>query len=187
MKRRIVLHDKTVAYAIKTSKRARRMRVAVYCDSTVVVTLPNGFAESKVEHFLRIKAAWVLDKIAYFKTLGNTVRLPNGKRAFKKYREEAYGFVERKIEEINKIYNYSYNKIVIKNHKTRWGSCSKKRNINFNYRIIFLPERLAEYIIAHELCHLGAFDHSRKFWSLVEKSIPDFRKCIKELNTLVRL
>lgn len=187
MKRRITLHNKTINYAVKKSKRARRLRVAVYCDSAVVVTAPQGLSESKIEHFLRLKAAWVLDKIAYFRNLGKTIQLPRGKRAFKKYRNEALAFVENKIADINKIYNYSYNEIVVKNHKSRWGSCSKKRNLNFNYRVIFLPVRLAEYIIAHELCHLGALDHSRKFWGLVERVVPDFRSRIKELNALVKL
>jgi len=187
MRRSITLHGKTIDYAVRKSKRARRLRVAVYCDSAVVVTAPLGFAENKIERFLRLKAAWVLDKIAYFSDLGKTIQLPMGKRAFRKYRVEALEFVERKIPEINKIYHHSYNKVVIKNHKSRWGSCSKKRNLNFNYRIIFLPEKLAEYIIAHELCHLANFDHSRKFWGLVEKSVPDFRKRIRELNDLAKL
>ena len=187
MRRRIKLHETTIDYAVKKSKRARRLRVAVYCDSAVVVTVPYDFAENKIEHFLRLKAAWVLDKMEHFKNLGKTIQLPRGKRAYKKYRAEALKFAEGKIADINKYYKYSYNKIAIKDHKSRWDSCSKKRNLNFNYRVIFLPERLADYIIAHELCHLGIFDHSRKFLALVEKSMPDFRHRVKELNALVKL
>ena len=186
MKRKITLQNISLDYAVRKSNRARRLRVAVYCDSALVVTVPYGFADNKIERFLRLKAAWILDKIAYFKKLGKTIELPNGKRNYKKYHDQALKFVIGKVEQINKIYNYSFNKIIIKNHKSRWGSCSKKKNLNINYRVIFLPEKLAEYIIVHELCHLAAFDHSRKFWSLVEKAIPDFRSRVKDLNALVK-
>ena len=185
MRRRITLHNKTFDYGVRKSKRARRLRVAVYCDSSVMVTTPYDFGMSKIEHFLRLKGTWILDKITYFKNLSKTIKLPTGKRAYNKYRVHALELVNKKVAELNKFYNFSFNNIIIKNHKTRWGSCSKKKNLNFNYRIVFLPEFLAEYIIVHELCHLGSFDHSRKFWTLVEKTVPDFRARNKQLKALV--
>ena len=170
---------------VKKSARARRLRVAVYCDASVVVTAPIDLGENKIEKFLKQKASWVLDKLDYFLRLGKTVRASGGKRDYKKYREQAREFVQAKVEKINKLYKFSFEKISIKNHKTRWGSCSKKRNLNFNYKIIFLPERLAEYIVAHELCHLKEFSHSQKFWNLVALSMPDPRKYVKELQKII--
>lgn len=99
-----------------------------------------------------------------------------------KYKEVARGIVHRKLEEFNKIYNFKYNKISIKNQKTRWGSCSRSGNINFNYKIALLSDRLADYIIVHELCHLGEFNHSKNFWNLVEKTIPDYEQRREELR-----
>ncbi len=94
---------------------------------------------------------------------------------------KAINFAKERLNYYNKFYNFPYNKIFIKNHKARWGSCSIRNNINFNYRIIFLSQELADYIIVHELCHLKEMNHSRKFWVLVEKIFPDYKKVRKEL------
>ena len=97
-------------------------------------------------------------------------------------REEARIFVENRIGYFNKFYNFEINRIAIKNQKTRWGSCSSKKNLNFNYKIIYLKPALADYLIVHELCHLGQLNHSKKFWDLVFKTIPDYVKINRELR-----
>ena len=84
----------------------------------------------------------------------------------------------------NQIYGFQYNKINIRNQKTRWGSCSKKGNLNFNYKIALLPEKYADYIVVHELCHLKEFNHSRSFWNLVARTIPDFRERKKRIKNI---
>ncbi|MEK7562499.1 MAG: M48 family metallopeptidase [Patescibacteria group bacterium] len=100
-----------------------------------------------------------------------------------KKRELARIFVENRISYFNKIYKFEINRVVIKNTSTRWGSCSKKRNLNFNYKIIFLRPELADYLIVHELCHLGELNHSRKFWGLVKKTIPDYKEINRKLKS----
>jgi len=183
-----LLNNRVIEYQVKKSIRARRLRVAVYCDARVIVTAPVFLGEYKVERFLKEKANWVLSKIDYFLRIGKVMRIGGGRREYKKHREQAREFVFKKIESINKIYNFSiygdfsFKKISIKNQKTRWGSCSKNKNLNFNYKIIFLPERLAEYIIAHELCHLQEFNHSRNFWNLLSAAVPDCHQCRKDLR-----
>jgi len=86
------------------------------------------------------------------------------------------------VEYFNAMYGLRCNRITIRNQKTRWGSCSRKGNLNFNYKIALLPQRLADYIIVHELCHLGEFNHSRKFWALVAQTMPDHVDLRKELK-----
>ena len=99
-----------------------------------------------------------------------------------KKREQARRFVENRINYFNKFYNFKINRIAIKNTSTRWGSCSSKRNLNFNYKIIYLRSALADYLIVHELCHLGELNHSKRFWALVSKTIPDYVNINKELR-----
>lgn len=98
-------------------------------------------------------------------------------------RKVAKDLILERIKHFNKFYNFKINRIVVKNQKTRWGSCSKKGNLNFNYKIIYLRPELADYLIVHELCHLGQFNHSKKFWALVEKTVPNYGKMNKELKS----
>ena len=104
------------------------------------------------------------------------------RRFTKDNREMARILVENKISYFNKFYKFDINRIAIKNTKSRWGSCSSKANLNFNYKIIFLEEQFIDYLIVHELCHLKEFNHSKNFWKLVEKTIPDYKVINQKLR-----
>ena len=104
------------------------------------------------------------------------------RRFTKEKKETTRIFVENRLSYFNKFYKFEINRVAIKNTSRRWGSCSSKKNLNFNYKIIYLKPHLADYLIVHELCHLGQLNHSRKFWALVSKTIPDYAKINKELR-----
>jgi len=72
--------------------------------------------------------------------------------------------------------------IAIRNQKSRWGSCSKKGNLNFNYKLIFLSPELRDYVIVHEICHLKEFNHGKGFWDLVAETVPEWKARRKELR-----
>ena len=182
MKKQIELRNKKIEYTLKMSKRARNMRLAVYRGGDFVVTAPQNASENIIERFIIKKSRWVIDKINHFKQFPVKTFIKGDKKDFLKHKESALKLAERRIEYFNGVYKFKFNKVSIRNQKTRWGSCSKKGNLNFNYKIALLPERLADYIIVHELCHLGEFNHSRKFWSLVARTIPDYREIRSELK-----
>lgn len=75
-----------------------------------------------------------------------------------------------------------YGNVTIRDQKTKWGSCSKKGNLSFNWRLILFPEQVRRYIVIHELCHLRQFDHSPKFWALVERFDPNYETSITWLK-----
>ncbi len=108
--------------------------------------------------------------------------LTRSKKAYSKYKEKARLLVENRISYYNKFYRFQINRIAIKNTRSRWGSCSKAGNLNFNYKIALLPQSLSDYIIVHELCHLGEFNHSKKFWKLVSVTIPHYKKLRKNFR-----
>lgn len=98
------------------------------------------------------------------------------------YKEVARVLALERLAVYNQIYQYKYNKISIRDQRTRWGSCSSKGNINFNYKIALLPPHLADYIIVHELCHIGEMNHSERFWDLVARTIPNHIELRLELR-----
>ena len=81
--------------------------------------------------------------------------------------------------------NVHFNMVRIKNVKTIWGSCSSKKNLNFNFKLFFLLEALIDYVFVHELAHLKHMNHSKAFWSEVEKQIPDYKKRREELKRYI--
>lgn len=84
------------------------------------------------------------------------------------------------------IHGSSFMRVSIKDMHTRWGSCSSKGNLNFNYRILFLPVELVDYIIVHELVHLQEMNHSQKFWRQVGRVIPDYKHRLLALRRMER-
>jgi len=181
MIKQIKLNNRKINYTLRASKRAKRIRLAVYCDGSFVVTKPAGLNQNIVERFICKKANWVLSKLDYFKQFGINL-FTSDHQKYLKYKDEALLFIGERINKFNKIYSFKFNKINIKNQKTRWGSCSKKNNLNFNYKILFLPKHITDYIIVHELCHLKEFSHSHKFWNLVAKAVPNYLDIKKELT-----
>jgi predicted metal-dependent hydrolase len=82
-----------------------------------------------------------------------------------------------------------YTGIHIKEQKSRWGSCSAKGNLNFNWHIVMAPETIADYLVIHELCHLRHMNHSAEFWHCVSGLYPAYktaRKWLKENGISLR-
>jgi predicted metal-dependent hydrolase len=92
---------------------------------------------------------------------------------YNEHKERARILIHERLVYWNTFYNCTYNKVAIRNQSTRWGSCSMKRNLNFNYRIALLPQELMDYVIVHELCHLIEFNHSPAFWACMARALPD--------------
>ena len=110
-------------------------------------------------------------------------RRPNSvasKKEYSKHKDEARKIVHEKLEAWKKFYlenfkvELNFNRVAIKNSKTRWGSCSSKKNLNFSYKIVFLNEEERDYLIIHELCHLEHLNHGPNFWKLVSLGCPNF-------------
>lgn len=158
------------------------MRLAVYGDGSVVVTAPEGMRESIIEKFLHEKRDWILKKVDFFKDFQGNALISSSKEDYLLYKEKAHVIAKDRLHYFNEIYGYDFNKISIRNQKTRWGSCSRRGNLNFNYKIALLPMRFADYIIVHELCHLGEFNHSKRFWDLVAKTVPDYKEIKRDLR-----
>lgn len=183
MKRQINLHNRVVNYVVRRSKIAKRMRLAVYCDGNFIVTVPQTFPSNSIDSYVIAKSQWVISKLDFFDGLNKKQKFILGTDGYDKYKNNTIEMISERLTTLNKkYYKLRFNRITIKNQKTRWGSCSKKRNLNFNYKVLFLPPKIRDYIIVHELCHLKEFNHSRKFWNLISKSIPNYEEIQNELK-----
>jgi len=103
-----------------------------------------------------------------------------------KHKETTRVLVSNKLLEFNNHYNVSWKKVAIRNQRSRWGSCSRKGNLNFNFRLLFLPTHLQNYVIVHELCHLVELNHSANFWKRVSETMPNYKEYRLELSHLTK-
>ena len=94
----------------------------------------------------------------------------------KKLKREAKEYLTAKTECFAKTMGLKYGRITITSAKTRFGSCSSKGNISYSYRLMLYPEAAREYVIVHELSHLVEMNHSKKFYAIVERYLPDYKE-----------
>lgn len=105
------------------------------------------------------------------------------------YRDQARKLITERLKFYQKILGVEYNSINIRDQKTRWGSCSGRKNLSFNWRLIMSPQEVLDYVVVHELCHLIHMNHSKKFWQAVETIVPQYKirkKWLKENSSLLK-
>jgi predicted metal-dependent hydrolase len=102
------------------------------------------------------------------------------------HKELAREVVLARVHFWNQFYGFHFNRVAIRNQRTCWGSCTSLKNLNFSYKLIFLPPHLQDYVIAHELCHLKELHHGQSFWDLLGHCMPDYEARMLELRTIER-
>jgi predicted metal-dependent hydrolase len=92
------------------------------------------------------------------------------------YKQQTYRIIADRLPTLAGRFNVKYNKVSVKNQKSRWASCSKNGNLHFNLLLAAAPSTVIDYVMIHELMHLIEFDHSLRFWQLVKEADPDYMK-----------
>lgn len=184
MKKEVQIENSTLQYSIKKSKRAKRMRIAVYCDCSIVVTSPQSISETQIQKFIRLKADWIAKKIAFFCSLQIHPDIAiQSEQHYLQHKEKALKTISERVHKLSEKYQFEPNEIRVKMLKTKWGSCSVKKNLNFNYKVLFLSAELRDYVIIHELCHLKVMNHSQKFWNEIKKHVPNYLELKTQLKS----
>ncbi len=176
-------------YEVRESPRARALRITVYPGGKVVVTKPARVSTRALEAFVEERVEWIETTLARaLKRRGGLplIELPKLRKGSLAHRDavaSARRLAHERLAYFNTLYATTHGSVAIRNQKTRWGSCTAKNNLSFNYKIVFLPEHLADYIIVHELCHTLEHNHSERFWTQVERTLPNHKELRKELRT----
>ena len=168
---RLRLKGEHIPYTVRRSGRARRVSLTMQYDGSIVVSAPEKTGFSEIERFIKEKSGWVLKNFLYFKNFKGKI-FSGDRKEFLTHKERASAFVMRRLARFNADNAFRVNCVSIKHQRAQWGSCSDKKNLNFNYKILFLPPRLRDYVIVHELCHTRELNHSARFWRLVGEIIP---------------
>jgi hypothetical protein len=163
---------------IKSSKR-RTICISINTDGAVVIRAPKSIKNKHIENFLKEKKEWIKKNIK--KVERNRIEAINfaknlNPQKIKNYKLKAKILLQKRVNYFSHKYKFKYNKIKISNAKTRWGSCSANNNLNFNWKIIFAPKNVIDYLIIHELVHTIHKNHQKNFWNMVEKIQPDYKK-----------
>ena len=90
--------------------------------------------------------------------------------------------IRERLDEYAPLLGVEFGRVAIRDQKSRWGSCSQKHNLNFNWKLIMAPPEALNYVVIHELCHLIEFNHSARFWSLVKSQMPEYEAWKKWLK-----
>lgn len=170
----------TITPKIKKSAR-RTLVIQVTQSGEVVVRAPRLMPDFLVNRFVNKKREWILKSVKKVSKIPKK-SFPNSKKDYLEKKKKVNLLIKNRLTYFNKFYNFKFNGVSIKNQSTRWGSCSSKGNLNFNYKIIYLTPEQQDYIVVHELCHLEQMNHSKNFWNLVEKTLPNFRNVKKQIK-----
>ena len=195
MNDKILLNWKEVLFKKKYSNRAKNIRISIR-NWELILTIPKPWflqskesVEKKALDFLKSKSEWILKHISWVEQ-GSLAPCKNpdltnySREHYLIHKEKARILCEEKCKFWAEKIGVNYNRIAIKSMKTKWGSCSSKKNLNFNYKILFLSEKDRDYLIVHELSHLVHMNHSSKFWDLVCDTLGsgEFRRYKMNIN-----
>lgn len=179
------IQNQLISYTLNRSTRAKRLSMRRTIDQWLVVSQPSHISDTQVDTFLTAKSTRIL-KHHTQRTLKkiNTPDLANHTREhYLQHKRQAMQLAINKVEQWSKVIPYPYNTIKVKQLKTKRWSCSNKKNLNFNYKILFLEESLQDYLVVHEMCHLREMNHSHRFRGLVEEYYGPYQVARKTLRT----
>lgn len=169
-----------IPYSIVRSGR-KTMALQVTRDGRVVVRCPMRVPEMAARAFAESHREWIVEHYRQVKEREEH-RLVFTEEEVKRYRETARRVLTEKVDIWAGKMGVTYGRIAIRQQVTRWGSCSGRGNLNFNWMLALMPEELQDYVVVHELAHRREMNHSERFWKLVEEQIPDYKQRRKRLR-----
>ena len=173
-------------YTLVRSNR-KSCAISIDPDGQITVRVPLRISKKEISHLLIDKRLWIITRyleVQEQKKNRPASNLTEVQRTAleKRYIAAAKEYFPKRVSYFNELTGGSYNRIAVRDQKTRWGSCSARGTLSFNWRLMLAPPSIADYVIVHELCHLTYMNHSAAFWKKVESVYPDYRTARKWLK-----
>lgn len=170
----------------------RTMAIQVNSEGEVVFRIPQNLPEKEVKGVLDSHRSWIVNKVCQRKERERIRKqkrreyseVPDWSSITDTEKRQIRQAFEKRAEYYSNLMGVTYGNITIRNQKTRWGSCSGRGNLNFNYRLYYMPEELMDYVVVHELAHRIHMNHSAEFWNVVERYCPNWKTLRTRLKTV---
>lgn len=170
--------SKMEQYQVKIIRTARKT-ISLSLDENldVLIRAPYFVSDQDVMHLVEKKAGWINKHRNEHKYRSGQMVAEERLTAeqLERLAEEAAAYLPLRVRYYAEKMSVSYGRITIRNQRTRWGSCSRKGNLNFNCLLMLMPEDVIDYVVVHELCHRIEMNHSKRFWDQVARVLPDYR------------
>lgn len=161
---------------------SKRKTVAIKIENGhIIVKAPKSISRKEIKSIVEKHREWIEKALAREKTKREKYESLS-ESEIKLLKAQARIYLTTLCERYSKIMNLSYNRITITSAKKRFGSCSSNKNISFSYLLMLYPERAREYVVVHELAHLLEMNHSKAFYEIIEKYLPDYKERKKLLK-----
>ena len=163
----------------------RTISLEITSSGEVLVRAPRFMPEPEIRAFVESKSSWLAK---HLQKKEQDIEALQEEGAFteqemERLRKLAKKVIPEKVAYYARLMGVSYGRISIRMQKTRWGSCNREGNLNFNCLLMMAPPEALDYVVIHELSHRMEMNHSARFWAQVEKAMPDYRvprKWLKE-------
>lgn len=170
--------ENSVTVTVIKSNR-KTLAISIKEDLSVTVRAPRRASKAEIERILKEKEQWIQKHISLMKEkksrLDEMKENPLTDAELNELKAKAKRIIPERVAAFSKIIGVDYGRISIRSQKTIWGSCSSKGNLNFNCLLMLAPPEVIDYVVVHELCHRKEMNHSKAFWSEVEKVIPNYK------------
>lgn len=166
---------------IRSSRKTLALEIK---GDRVIVRTPMRTPRKTVERFVAEHEGWIDRKLSANaeKAKALAVVEPLSEEELKALIKQAKQYIPQRASYYSELMGITYGRISIRSQRTKWGSCSAKKNLNFNCLLMLTPPDIIDSVVVHELCHLVEMNHSRRFYALLYKYCPDYDRCRKWLN-----
>lgn len=163
------------SYTVIRSDR-KTIAIQVKQDARIIVRAPKYMKREDIERFVKEKTPWIREQLRLLEEKrANAAQIrPFSSDELARMTANARLLIPSRVAHFASLMGVAYGRISIKHQHTRWGSCSGKKNLNFNCLLMLCPREVLDYVVVHELCHLFEMNHSKRFWTLVARYCPTY-------------